>query len=708
MKISIDDPRLTAFALGELEGEEADQMKNLIDQDPEAKKYVEEIQNTARVLSTELDKESKPRLEVAEREAIFQKTDSPRSWWKRWKVAVPAVSLLAAGVIGLVIMGPDIKREIESKVAERMAPISSGISAYEPDEQAPPETASRALPQSTSSGDLAAEMSGNMADEIEQEAPYQHSESLAQDMGAAAAAPSASISVGGGGGGRFAPEAKAKKSVSGRQSFGGLRGAPTSDEGSNTEAYKYINENAFKNVADEPLSTFSADVDTASYANVRRFLVGGQLPPKDAVRIEEMVNYFTYDYPQPHDGRPFSVTTELANSPWTPKHKLLRIGLKGKETPIAQRPASNLVFLLDVSGSMMDENKLPLVQKAMKLLVDQMREKDRVAIVVYAGSTGVLLDSTSGTNKRQILEAIDKLSAGGSTNGASGIQEAYRVAQQNFIKGGNNRVILATDGDFNVGVTSEGDLVRMIEEKAKTGVFLSVLGFGSGNLKDSTMQMLANKGNGNHAYIDSIREARKVLVQQAGGTLNAIAKDVKLQIEFNLRYVSAYRLIGYEKRILAKEDFNDDRKDAGEIGEGHTVTALYEVIPAGVEVPSKVDALKYQKPQAPADVKGDANGELATVKLRYKAPEGSTSELITAPIKDETKPFASASSDFKFASSVAAFGMNLRESPNRGDLSLEQILETANQNVNFKGKPDEYRKEFVELIKQTRSLKNNR
>ena len=361
----------------------------------------------------------------------------------------------------------------------------------------------------------------------------------------------------------------------------GMTSAGTATEAHNREAYDRIHDNPFKLVRQEPLSTFSIDVDTASYANVRRFLNQNQLPPPDAVRIEELVNYFRYDYAQPRGEHPFSVSVDLAQCPWAPTHRLARVALKGREPDLARRPASNLVFLLDVSGSMGDANKLPLVMKSMKLMVDQLGENDRVAIVVYAGASGLVLPSTTCDRKEQVLAALDRLRAGGSTNGGAGIQLAYRTAIANFIKGGTNRVILATDGDFNVGVSS-GDLIRLIEKKAKSGVFLTVLGFGQGNLQDATMEEISGKGNGTYAYIDSIREARKVLVEQIGGTLLTIAKDVKIQVEFNPARIGAYRLIGYENRVLRNQDFNDDKKDAGEIGAGLTVTALYEVVPRGV------------------------------------------------------------------------------------------------------------------------------
>jgi Ca-activated chloride channel family protein len=471
---------------------------------------------------------------------------------------------------------------------------------------------------------------------------------------------------------------------------------------SNSESYAKLNDNPFRRVTDEALSTFSIDVDTASYANVRRMLNEGQLPPPDAVRIEEMVNYFSYNYPAPTGETPFSANVEIASSPWAPKHRLVRIGLKGREIAAQKRPASNLVFLLDVSGSMDQANKLPLVKKGMHLLIDQLNPEDRVAIAVYAGASGLVLDSTACSEKKTIHAAIDHLEAGGSTNGAAGIQLAYQVAKENVLKGGTNRVILCTDGDFNVGITSEGDLTRLIEEKAKSKIFLSVLGFGMGNYKDSTLEKLADKGNGNYAYIDTLREAKKVLVQQMTGTLITIAKDVKIQIEFNPTQVQAYRLIGYENRILAAEDFNDDKKDAGEIGAGHMVTALYEIVPVGEEINLPgIDPLKYQKPVPTLAPTGSS--EMLTLKLRYKAPEGDVSKLLTVPIKDEGGTYAKASNDFKFAAAVASFGMILRDSPYKGDTTLDNVLELAKEGQGTDSQ--EYRAEFIELVKKATHLK---
>ncbi len=495
----------------------------------------------------------------------------------------------------------------------------------------------------------------------------------------------------------------------------------------NTAAYDHLVENPFLGAKENQLSTFSIDVDTASYANVRRFLDGGSLPPPDAVRLEELINYFPYDYAPPaaDSDKPFAVHLEAASCPWAPEHRLVRIGIKGKEIATDKRPASNLVFLIDVSGSMEPPERLPLIKQAMRLLVGQLTESDHVAIVTYAGNSGLALPSTTGDHKDAILAALDRLEAGGSTNGASGISLAYKVARDGFIKGGTNRVILATDGDFNVGVTSQGELVRLIQEQAKSGVFLSALGVGTDNYKDSTMQKLADKGNGNYNYIDRLEEARKVLVEQMSGTLLTIAKDVKIQVEFNPLEVSSYRLIGYEKRMLRKEDFNDDRIDAGEIGAGHSITALYEVVPVGQPTPEAapaVDALKYDgkvhptraAEEAPKDEnavaakRASTPPEMLTVKIRHKAPDADKSErTYEVPLTDDNGPhFAKASPDFKFAAAVATFGLALRDSPYKGGATLGAAVELAQEGKgsDMKG----YRQEFIDLARRAQALKDAR
>lgn len=469
----------------------------------------------------------------------------------------------------------------------------------------------------------------------------------------------------------------------------------------NTEAYDHIAENIFLSAASDPVSTFSIDVDRASYSNIRRFISGGGLPPKDAVRIEEMINYFSYDYPSPGSDHPFSVTTEVSEAPWNSLHKLVRIGIQGRRIDTEDLPPSNLVFLIDVSGSMRSPNKLPLLKSSFRMLVGQLRPVDRVALVVYAGAAGLVLPSTPGDQKDEILDAIEALEAGGSTAGGDGIKLAYEVARQNHIEGGNNRVILATDGDFNVGASSDAEMVRLIEEKREQGTFLTVLGFGVGNLKDSKMEKIADHGNGNFAYIDNLMEARKVLVTEMGGTLLTIAKDVKIQVEFNPLRVQAYRLIGYENRLLRDEDFNDDTKDAGELGAGHSVTALYEVIPVGVESAflQAVDSLRYQS-QGTLSEASDSQ-ELLYVKLRYKHPDDNVSQLIERAVLDSTE---GPSADLRFAAAVAGFGMLLRDSEYSGNLTLGDVLELARGST---GEDTEgYRTEFIRLVEivQSREL----
>jgi len=469
------------------------------------------------------------------------------------------------------------------------------------------------------------------------------------------------------------------------------------------EGYAFVQENPFQKVADHPLSTFSIDVDAASYSNARRFLNGGSMPPEDAVRIEEFINYFKYSYPEPQGEHPFSITTEVAACPWNGTHKLVRVGLKAKSIAKENLPPNNLVFLIDSSGSMAGADRLGLVQAGLRLLVEQLRKEDRISIVTYAGSAGLVLPSTSGARKADILAALDRLSAGGSTAGGAGIQLAYKVAAENFIKKGNNRVILATDGDFNVGVTSDGELTRLIEEKRENGVFLTVLGVGTGNYQDAKMEQLADKGNGNYAYLDDIMEAQKVLVKEMGGTLLTLAKDVKLQVEFNPARVSSYKLIGYENRVLAAQDFNDDKKDAGELGAGHTVTALYEVVPVGAKddaLPT-VDPLKYQAPAAPAPGASDSK-ELLTVKFRYKKPNETKSLLLSRPLADEDRAWEQASPDFKFAASAAGFGMMLRHSKTKGSLTYDEVRAMAQEGL---GKDEDgYRSEMVRLIAKAKLL----
>lgn len=472
-----------------------------------------------------------------------------------------------------------------------------------------------------------------------------------------------------------------------------------------SEEYDSAPENKFLFVKDRPLSTFSIDVDAASYGNMRRFINQGQLPPSDAIRTEELVNYFSYNYSKPNGKDPVKISTEIGSCPWNESHRLVKIALKAREIADKDLPSSNLVFLIDVSGSMYGPTRLELVKSSLKLLINNLREEDRVAIVVYAGSAGEVLPSTSGADKQKIRESLDQLTAGGSTAGGAGIQLAYKIANKNFIKGGNNRIILCTDGDFNVGVSSTQGLEELIEKERKSGVFLTVLGYGMGNYKDNRMQVLAEKGNGNHAYIDNLQEANKVLVNEFGGTLFTVAKDVKLQIEFNPVQVQAYRLIGYESRLLKDEDFNDDTKDAGEMGAGHNVTAFYEVVPAGIQFSGggSVDPLKYQvvtkKEEKPANYTGSS--ELMTIKLRYKDPDGDTSKKLETAVTDSKLNHVS--SDFRFAAAIAMFGQILSDSQFKGDATMDKVIALAKTGLD--NDEQGYRREFVRLAEAARGMR---
>lgn len=468
----------------------------------------------------------------------------------------------------------------------------------------------------------------------------------------------------------------------------------------NAETYKEIKENSFVAVAQQPVTTFSADVDRAAYANVRRIIGYGQIPPKDAVRIEEMVNYFDYDYPAPEEGSasPLRVSPELAPAPWNPNHLLLRIGLQAKKIDLAKAPPSNIVFLIDVSGSMDEDNKLPLLKSSFKMLLGQLRPDDKIAIVTYANGTKVALPSTSVKDKEKIIKVLDNLYASGGTSGGKGIQLAYEQAQKSFIKNANNRIILATDGDFNIGINNTTDLEKFIEKQRESGIYMSVLGFGIGNYRDDMAETIADKGNGNYAYIDNITEAKKVLVNELSGTLFAVAKDVKLQLEFNPKYVKEYKLIGYENRMLANEDFTNDKKDAGEIGAGHTVTALYELVPSDGKV---AQSLRYQSQEL--NEKGKGN-ELGFLKIRYKDPKvkDAKSVEITEPLVFNKKALKETSTDYRFAASVAEFGILLRDNSNKANATYDQVIELAEGAI---GKdPEGYRKEFVRLVKSVKML----
>ena len=704
--MNLDDPKLTAFALDELDEPERSQIALAIAGSPEAQRLISETQEMARALqrefAAELARGRDGSLPPSPYRGRFGEASKPSTnlsdirddpWF--WSIARP-LAMAATIAVAALLAGAAIfslkHREVEGVVmsnrpaAEEAAPneveaeIASAQSGPTPPAVAQSDSlsASPEFREEKIAGGMVAKRSRNVP-----AAPSRGEHALLN----------------------FASNAPAVAATDREYFYGSLKSDIRQPSGQfNTAAYDHVEENPFLEAKSNPLSTFSIDVDTASYSNVRRFINEGSLPPKDAVRVEEMVNYFTYDYPQPNDDKPFAVHVDMATCPWESSHRLVRIGLKGKEIATDKRGPSNLVFLLDVSGSMMPAERLPLIKQSMRLLVDKLTENDRLAIVVYAGSSGLVLPPTSGDHKEQILQALENLQAGGSTNGAEGIELAYQTAQANFIKGGVNRVILATDGDFNVGLTNQGDLIRLIEEKAKSGVFLSVLGVGTDNLKDSTMQKLADKGNGNYAYLDSLEEARKVLVQQMNGTLVTIAKDVKIQVEFNPAQVASYRLIGYEKRMLRKEDFNDDKIDAGEIGAGHTVTALYEVVPVGAaanpaaSVPP-VDPLKYQAAQ-----KSDGSGarEMLTVKLRYKKPDGDKSELLERPVIDSNAAFASASPDLKFAAAVAEFGMLLRDSEHKGHGTFGSVLEWAEEGKGADA--NGYRAGFIALVKKAQSL----
>ena len=693
--MNIDDPKLTAFALDELDEPEKSVIAREVAQSPEAQRVIDETRELAGVLknefAAELNEKEKPPLSLSDIH------DDPWFWSIARPLGIAATIAIAALIAALVIGRYTAHWNVNSTVADK-----GQITAV--------------LGQSPSAEDERMTVTGSNVPAAEEVGPESSASPEFHEQLAPAPAESrdrSEVKSFAYGGATSTSHFASTKAVGQSANGGRLEASSDYDLGPgryrqdfNTAAYDHILENPFLDAKSNPLSTFSIDVDTASYSNLRRFVNEGSLPPKDAVRIEEMINYFTYDYAQPTDGKPFAVQVDLASCPWEESHRLVRIGLKGKEIATDKRGPSNLVFLLDVSGSMTPPERLPLVKQSMRLLVEKLTENDRVAIVVYAGASGLALPSTPGNEKEKILTALESLEPGGSTNGAEGIQLAYKIAADNFIKGGVNRVILATDGDFNVGVTNQGDLIRLIEDKAKTGVFLSVLGVGTDNLKDSTMQKLADKGNGNYAYLDSLDEARKVLVQQMNGTLVTIAKDVKIQVEFNPARVASYRLIGYEKRMLRKEDFNNDKVDAGEIGAGHTVTALYEVVPGGAkanptESAPPVDPLKYSKPEGSTS----SSGEMLTVKLRYKKPDGDKSELIEKPVIDSNAAFASTSPDFKFAAAVAEFGMLLRDSEHKGNGTFGAVLEWAQEGKGTD--PNGYRAGFIELVRKAQALKKS-
>ncbi len=717
--LSHDDPRLTAYAFNELPAAERAEFEQLLAADPAARQLVDEIRAAGEMLTAALEAELAPKAAApAQPTAIvpggdFRKLDGgphPLKEKLNQPIRFPqfyyVVSGLAAACFAVFFAYWQQNYELTHKQYIEVD-LAKFAAASPADTKAKKESEAASVALPTVATPEAVTLPPPAADEVVALSPFEARNEPAKSAVSGTLAGSrlnTELKDAGTAGtatrSRFAAKRTQPAASGAAPTLGGLL-----RQDFDTEAYAYKKDNDFRRVAEEPQSTFSIDVDTASYANVRRFLSQGQRPPADAVRIEELVNYFPYRYQPPTGSVPFSANLEVASAPWAPEHRLVRIGLKGREVSDEARPRANLVFLLDVSGSMQAPNKLPLVQQSLRLLVNKLRPDDRVAIAVYAGASGLALPSTPVSRKADILEAIDRLQAGGSTNGAMGIQLAYDIAKANFFSGGVNRVILATDGDFNVGTTSEGELTRLIEEKAKSGVFLSVLGFGMGNLKDATLEMLADKGNGNYAYIDSLAEARKSLVEQAGGTLVTIAKDVKIQVEFNPLKVQAYRLIGYENRLLANADFNNDHVDAGEIGAGHTVTALYEVVPVGAEAPAAatMPTLKYQRPVgATVAVPVSLQDEMLTVSIRYKEPAADESRRLEFPLRDAGTRFEDASVDFKFAAAVAGFGMALRESPHRGSLTLAEVSAWARA-----GTGDDaggYRSEFLGLVKQAEAL----
>ncbi|MBF0523224.1 MAG: von Willebrand factor type A domain-containing protein [Candidatus Omnitrophica bacterium] len=715
---------ISAYIDGETTPEEKERVETLLATDAEAKKYYNNLKNLSSSLRTWSNEALSPDLEQKlNKDYLSQKIEEGRAMKAKTKRTVAVASTVLIALVVFSVSLDVYKRNVQGRlksatdeIGEQYQPaqsqpvattaqttVSAPITAVTPvtvTASAPVPTVQQSAPSNGIVKSARARTEGVMlakAVETKQYEPYYMDQSYNVNKAEGATRSAKSVTLG------FQADSSAK---GGRMLYDQVQVVapafvgPTVYYGqpvdTNTEQYDQINENEYQEAMQNPLSTFSIDVDTASYSNIRRFLESNQMPPEDSVRIEEMINYFSYEYPEPTGEDPFSITTEVAACPWNTTHKLALIGLQGKRLKGTEMPSSNLVFLIDVSGSMQDQNKLPLLQQAFRMMVQQLRAEDTVSIVVYAGAAGQVLEPTSGDQKQKILSAINSLSAGGSTAGAEGIQMAYELAKKNYIKGGNNRVVLATDGDFNVGVSNDGELVRIIEEKRKEGIFLTILGVGMGNYKDSKMQKLADKGNGNYYYIDTLKEAKKVLVQELGSALFTIAKDVKIQVEFNPSQVKAYRLVGYEKRMLNKEDFNDDTKDAGELGIGHTVTALYEIIPADSKEPvASVDALKYQTTQV------KTSEDLLTVKLRYKKPEENESKLLSRVVSAK-EVVTQMSNNLSWASAVSEFGMILRNSKFKASSSYADTLTRAQAS---KGEDKfGYRQEMIDLIQKAESL----
>ena len=823
MRINPNDPKWTAYVLGELDKADSEAVERLLESSPEARALVDDLTAASGALREAVDEAPADVLTAAQRASVRQAADAQRSSWQvrlawlglgsagpaprvwfgmlpmRWVVGAAALAVIAVAVaIGVAVRPPQpamqVAREPERPLVSLDPPVAhpqavstpvqgrsgqSPAATPAPGQAAPvagahtadvasapePVRVGGALGESEAGGASiniipapSTPVNRGLTESIAVSAPapavdVQNARQAATFQGdqlrelpttrnidsilaltpgisapPAAAPQPAQLGAGGGRGGRARGAAggqnQGRVMVDGRviSAPSGVAGGIAGGVGgfvsdsfaigprTSNESYARTDENPFVRASQEPLATFSIDVDTASFSNVRRFLNQNQMPPRDAVRIEELINYFTYDYPNPSGGRPIGASMVVTTAPWNTRHRLVRFGVKARDIDRGRRPASNLVFLIDVSGSMNTPQKLPLLKSGLKLLVDQLGENDTVSIVVYASATGLVLPPTRGDRKDVIVRALDDLQAGGSTNGGAGIQLAYSQATANFIRGGVNRVILMTDGDFNVGITSQSDLTRLIEDRAKSGVFLSVLGFGMGNLKDSTMERLADIGNGHYAYIDTLSEARKVLVEEMSGTLVTVAKDVKIQVDFNPAKVEAYRLIGYENRILRTEDFNNDLKDAGDMGAGHTVTALFEIVPRGGTVPGpSIDPSVFQPaPSAgpgapPAPSTGNANSnDLLVLRLRYKLPDAAESTRMDLPLADRDVAFARAPADVRFAAAVAAFGMILKDSPYKGDATLAWVLDTASGSAGQDR--GGYRDEFVSLVRKAIAL----
>lgn len=709
MNFNPDDPRWTAYALGESDPADRTRMDAEYAANPEARQFVDGVRATARQLKAAWAAEPSIALRPAQKQQLLAAAQPPVIRFpRRWFLELGAAAAIVVAILAVTFPAFQARLEQASSTPEAIPEKDISVAMVEPEviqlDQLHPELEKiERLPEL-----VAVTPPDTSLDAISAPAAVAPVQEPAEDMSSLALNvlnDSSPLVMKGlfasrSGGGRG--------SVMSRHTIGHVRMRTDGDQtdfqsgviSPSQDDFDVIRENPFQRVADHPLSTFSIDVDSASYAVVRRHLAEGRLPPKDAVRIEELINYFRYDYAPPTDGRPFAVHLAAAPCPWNPGHQLVRVALQARAIPRASRPALNLVFLVDVSGSMSSENRLPLVKRSLQALARQLDERDRIAMVVYAGAAGLVLPTTSGARTPEILAALEQLQAGGSTAGGAGIELAYATAQSQFVEGGVNRVILCTDGDFNVGLNQRGDLEKLIEEKARSGVFLTVLGFGMGNYKDSTLELLSGKGNGNYGYVDSFAEARRLLVDQMLGTLVTVARDVKIQVEFNPARIAGYRLVGYENRLLRKEDFNNDRVDAGDVGAGHSVTAFYELIPAGQPVPGpgQVDELKYQEAATGA---ATSTGEFLTAKLRYKLPDGDTSTRMDFPLRADALA-ATPDRDFQFASAVAGFGMILRDSAYRGSFTCDDVLELAEAGLG--NDPEGYRRDFLSLVRNARAL----